>query len=51
MGLDSGLVMKTHIFVVRKARNRECKLSPQEVIRGDEVMVFEVLSIYTQVSA
>lgn len=43
--------MEAHSFVVGKSRNRGGKLSSQAVIRCDEVMVFEALSIYTQVSA
>lgn len=42
--------IKTHVFVAGKAKNRESKLSSQAVIRCDEMVVFEALSIYTQVS-
>lgn len=49
IGSEPGLRIRTHIFVVGKARNRECKCLSQAVIRCDEAVVFEALSIYTGV--
>lgn len=39
----------TYIFIVGKARNRECKCLSQAVIRCDVAVMFKALSIYTGV--